>query len=146
MEALSSKNESLKKQIYSLLEEAKVDKDYLKTMEKSIDTEKAFSKLKDKQIDETLQKIEKASSKAVDKFKVSDEYSDKLCDYYVGGFELFRNYMAKHHPSLDFSNLDMEAIEKEILEDCQTAEGIGKGGEVASVDRAIVDLSSSNAV
>ena len=119
-----------------------MDKDCLKTLEKSIDTEKAFSK----QIDETLQKIEKASSKAVDKFKASDEYLHKLCDYYVGGFELFRNYMAKHHPSLDFSNLDMEAVEKEILENRQTAEGIGKGGEVASVDRATVDLSSSNAV
>ena len=66
-----------------------MDKDCLKTLEKSIDTEKAFSELKDKQIDETLQKIEKASSKAVDKFKASDEYLDKLCDYYVGGFELF---------------------------------------------------------
>nr|POE61763.1 hypothetical protein CFP56_74900 [Quercus suber] len=39
-----------------------------------------------------------------------------------------------------------EVVEKEILEDHQTAEGIGKGGKVASVDRATVDPSSSNAV
>nr|POF14747.1 hypothetical protein CFP56_47355 [Quercus suber] len=48
VEALSSENESLKKQIFALLEEVKVDKDCLKTLEKSIDIEKAFYKLKDK--------------------------------------------------------------------------------------------------
>lgn len=89
VEALSSENESFKKQIYALLEEVKVDKDCLKTLEKCIDTKKAFYKLKDKQIDETLQKIEKAGSKAVDKFKASNKYSDKLYDYYVEGFNLF---------------------------------------------------------
>jgi len=26
--------------------------------------------------------------------------------------------MAEHHPTLDFSTLDMKAVEKEILEDC----------------------------
>ena len=49
------------------------------TLEKSIDTEKAFSKLKDKQIAEVLSKVEMASSEAVEKFKALDEYSDKLC-------------------------------------------------------------------
>lgn len=33
------------------------------------------------------------------------------------GFELFCKYMAKHHPDLDFSTLDMEEVEKEILVD-----------------------------
>lgn len=39
--------------------------------------------------------------------------------------------------------LDMEAIEKEILEDRQTAEGVG---EVATIDGATIDPSSSNTV
>ena len=56
-------------------------------------------------------KVEKASLEAVEKFKASDEYSDKLYDYYVEGFDLLHNYLAKHHPKLDFSNLDMEAVE-----------------------------------
>ena len=42
--------------------------------------------------------------------------------------------MAKHHPGLNFSKLDMEAVEKEILDDRQSAEGVGEGGEVAAVD------------
>ena len=82
----------------------------MKTLKKSIDTEKAFSKMKEKQINETLLKVKKAGLEAMEKFKVFDEYSDKLCNYYVEGFELFRKYLAKHHPSLDFSKLDMEAV------------------------------------
>ena len=30
----------------------------------------------------------------------------------------FRKYLAKHHPELDFTQLDMEEVEKEMLEDC----------------------------
>ena len=48
VESLSLENELLKGQIFALLDEANMDKDRLKTLEKSIDTEKAFSKLKDK--------------------------------------------------------------------------------------------------
>lgn len=59
VETISSENDSLKKHISALSEKAKVDKDYLKTLKKSIDTKKAFTKLKEKQIDEALQKIKK---------------------------------------------------------------------------------------
>ena len=48
VESLSNKNESLKGQISALADEAKKDKDHLKTLEKRIDTEKAFFKLKNK--------------------------------------------------------------------------------------------------
>ena len=48
VESLSLENELLKGQIFALSNEANMDKDRLKTLEKSIDTEKAFSKLKDK--------------------------------------------------------------------------------------------------
>ena len=52
--------------------------------------------------------------------------------------------MAKHHPGLDFSKVDMEAVEKEILANCQSAEGVREGGEVVVVDEAVqVDLSFS---
>ena len=56
----------------------------------------------------------------VEKLKVSYEYSNKLCDYYVEGFNLFRKYLAKHHSELDFSKLNMEEVEKEILADRPT--------------------------
>ena len=89
VKSLSAKNESFKGQIFALANEAKKDKNRLKTLEKSIDTERAFSKLKHKLIDKALQKAEKVGLEAVDKFKISNKYSDKLCDNYVEGFELF---------------------------------------------------------
>ena len=113
--SLSTENESLKGQIIALVKEAKKDKDCLTILEKSIDTEKAFLKLKDKQIDEALSEVEKVGIEVVEKFKDSDEYSNKLCDYYMEGFELFKKYLAKCYLELYFSNLDMEAIEREVL-------------------------------
>ena len=90
-------------------------------------------------------KVEKAGLAVVEKFKISDEYSDKFCNYYMEGFELFRKYLAKHHPNLDFSKLDMETIENEILVDRQSIEGVGEGGETVAINNvASVDLSSSN--
>ena len=53
----------------------------------------------------------------MEKFKASDEFSGKLCEYYMDNFKLFRKYLAKHHPELDFSQLDIEEVEKKILED-----------------------------
>nr|POF12292.1 hypothetical protein CFP56_67505 [Quercus suber] len=97
----------------------------------------------ERQADKALSKVEKASTKAVEKFKVSDKYSEKLCDYYMEGFELFRKYLAKHHLELNFSNLDMEAVEKEVLANRQFVEGVGEGGEVVAISEAVnVDLSS----
>nr|POF16185.1 hypothetical protein CFP56_24212 [Quercus suber] len=59
--------------------------------------------IQDKQIYEALIKVKKAGFKAVDKFKASDGFSNKLYEYYLDGFELFRKYLAKHHPELDLS-------------------------------------------
>ena len=53
--SLFAENESLTIQISALANKAKKDKDHLKTLEKNINIEKAFLKLKDKQIeDKTL--------------------------------------------------------------------------------------------
>lgn len=144
VESLCLEKKLLKGQVFALSVEATKDKDCLKTIEKSIDTKKAFSKLKDKQIDETLLKV---GLEAVEKFKVSNEYSEKLCNCYVEGFELFRKYLAKHHPSLDFSNLDMEAVEKEILASRESTKEIGEDGEAIAIDEATsVDPSSSTSL
>ena len=133
--SLFAENESLTIQIFAFANKAKKDKDHLKLLEKNINFEKAFSKLKDKQIDEALIKVEKASFEAVEKFKASNWFSNKLCEYYVDCFELFRKYLAKHHPELDFSQLDMEEMEKEMLED--------RPSEVATVDEGMPGLVGS---
>nr|POE61873.1 hypothetical protein CFP56_75302 [Quercus suber] len=54
---------------------------------------------------------------AVKDLRTPNEYSDKLCGYYVGGFDLLKKWMAKHHPNLDLSGLVMGDVEKELLSD-----------------------------
>ena len=146
VESLSVKNELLKKKVSPLSDEAKNTQDRLKALEKDVNTEMAFSKLKDKQIDDAFLKIQKVYPKEVEKFKNSDEYLDKLCNYYMEGFDLFRKYMAKHHPDLDFSTLNMEVVKKEFLADSQSVEVVGEGEDVAVTDEALVDPSTSNPI
>lgn len=141
---LSTENESLSIQIFALADEAKKDKDRLKNLEKNIDTEKVFSKLKDKQIDEALKKVVKAGLEAMEKFKAWDEFSDKLYKYYVDGFKLFRNYLARHHPEMDFSKLNMEEVEKEILVDCPIEVAAENEIVLDAVENVLIDLSPSS--
>ena len=61
--------------------------------------------------------MKKVGLDVVREFKESDLYSDNLCEYYVEGFELFRRWMAKHHPKLDLSGLVMGEVEKEFVAD-----------------------------
>ena len=84
-------------------------------MKKSLQVEKDFCKLKDKQIGDQEMKLENVGATAIQDLKDSDEYSDELCKYYMEGFDLFVKWMAKHHPYLDLSDLAMDDIEKELL-------------------------------
>lgn len=77
----------LKAKVTSFFDEVEEAQDSLKTLERDMNIKKAFSKLKDKQIDNALHKIQKANPEVVEKFKKFDEYLNKLCDYYVDGFE-----------------------------------------------------------
>ena len=77
----------LKAKVTSFFDEVEEAQDSLKTLERDMNIKKAFSKLKDKQIDNALHKIQKANPEVVEKVKKFDEYLNKLCDYSVDGFE-----------------------------------------------------------
>jgi len=104
---LSAKNETFKDKVAILTIEAENDKECVAVLEKSLQVEKDFCKLKDKQIGELELKLQIARAMAVNDFKDSDKYSDELCGYYVEGFDLLRKWMAKHYPDLDLSGLVM---------------------------------------
>lgn len=59
--------------------------------------------------------MKKEVEETVKNFKAFEEYSDRLMIEYADGFELLQNYVIKHHPDLNFSSLDIEEIEKEML-------------------------------
>ena len=96
IKSLSAENETLKNKVVILTIEAENDKKCVGALEKSLQVEKDFCKLKDKQISDLQFKLQKAGATAVQEFKDSDSHSDELCEYYAEGFELFRKCMVKH--------------------------------------------------
>nr|POF15106.1 hypothetical protein CFP56_51192 [Quercus suber] len=76
----------LKNKVAILTVETENDKERVAALEKSLQVEKDFCKLKDKQICDIQFKLQKAGATAVQEFKDSDSYSNELCEYYVEGF------------------------------------------------------------
>ena len=113
IKSLSTKNETFKNKVAILATEAENDKEHVATLEKILQVEKDFCKLKDKQIGDLELKLQNVRAMAVQDFKDSDE----LCKYYVEGFDLLVKWMAKHHPSLDLSGLAVDDIVKELMSD-----------------------------
>ena len=118
VKSLSAKNETLKNKVSILTVEAENDKEHVVVLEKSLQVDKNFCKLKDKQIGDLELKLQKVRATTVKEFKESDEYSDELWWYYVEDFNLLRKWMAKHHPNLDLFGLVMDDVVKELKSNC----------------------------
>ena len=114
----------LKNKVTILTVEDENDKESVATLEKSLQVEKDFCKLKDKQIGDLEPKQENVKATVVQDFKDSDEYFDELCKYYVKGFDLLMKWMEKHHPSLDLSGLAVDNVEKELMSSEATMENV----------------------
>ena len=126
VKSLSVKNETLKNKVDILTTEAKNDKERMVTLEKSLQVEKDFCKLKEKHIGDIELKLEIVGATTIQDFKDSDKYFDELCKYYVEGFDLLAKWMAKHHPGLDLSSLAMDNVEKVLLSAEATVENVTK--------------------
>ena len=131
VKSLSVENEMLKNKVAILITEAENDKERMETLEKSLQVENDFCKLKDKQIGDLKLKLENVGATAVQDFKDSDEYfdeySDELCKYYMEGFDLLMKWMAKHHLGLDLSDLAVDDIKKELMSSEATSENVMEG-------------------
>ena len=94
VKSLSAESGTLKNKVVILTTEAENDKQRVATLEKSLQVEKDFCKLKDKQIGDLELKLQNVGATTVQDFKDSNEYSDELCKYYVEGFDLLMKWMA----------------------------------------------------
>ena len=56
-------------------------------------------------------------AKAVLAFQSTNEYNTILFQWYFKGFELLRQHLVKHGPSVDLEDLDFEVVDKEIEAD-----------------------------
>ena len=108
---LSAENTSLNEIVKKIVAESiKVSKQ-LKMVQADLVIEKTLNAQKDNH----LAKAKKEVEDAVKNFKASDEYSDKLMMEYANGFEPLQKYLVKCYPDLNFSLLDIEEVEKEML-------------------------------
>nr|POF23818.1 hypothetical protein CFP56_68448 [Quercus suber] len=117
IKSFSAENETFKNKVAILIVEAENDKDRVAALEESLQVEKDFCKLKDKQIGDLELKLQKPRAIVVQEFKDFDQYSDDLCGYYVEDFNLLKKWMVKYHPNLDLSSLVMGDVEKKLLSD-----------------------------
>ncbi|KAL0009258.1 hypothetical protein SO802_010760 [Lithocarpus litseifolius] len=115
VKSLSVENETLKNKVTILTIEAENDKEQVEVLEKSLQVEKEFCKLKDKQIGDLELKRLNVRAMSVKDFKDSDKYSDELCKYYVEGFDLLMKWIAKHHLGLELLALVVDDVEKELM-------------------------------
>ena len=115
VKSLFAENETLKNKVAILTVEVENDKERVAILKKSLQVEKDFCKLKDKQIGDLKLKLQKVGATAVKEFKDSNKYSDELCRYYMEGFDILKKWMAKHHPDLDLSGLVMDDVENEHI-------------------------------
>nr|POE90462.1 hypothetical protein CFP56_43136 [Quercus suber] len=133
--SLSAENETFKNKVAILIAEAENDKERVATLEKSLQVEKDFCKLKDKQISDLELKLQSVGATAVQDFKDSDEYSNDLCKYYVEGFDLLVKWMAKHNPGLDLFGLAVGDVEKELMSN-RPSEAMAKNVTEEAIDVA----------
>ena len=86
IKSLFAENEMFKNKVAILTIEVENDKERVTVLEKSLQVENDFYKLKDKQISDLELKLQTAGAMAMKDFKDSDKYFDELCGYYVEGF------------------------------------------------------------
>ena len=106
----SAENDTLKNKFAVLTIKAENDKERAVALEKGLQVERDFYKLKDKQMGDLQLQLQKAGATMVQEFKDSNE----LCGYYMEGFDLLRKWMKKNHSDLDLSGLVIGDVEKEL--------------------------------
>ena len=89
IKSLFVENEMLKNKVAILITKVENDKKHVATLEKSLQVEKDFYKLKDKQTGDLELKLQNVGATVVQDFKDSNE----LCKYYVEGFDLLVKWM-----------------------------------------------------
>ena len=99
------------------MDEANVIKKKVKVLSDDLRVERQLTLEKDEQLLAAKQKIKTITVKSVEAFQLTEEYNTVLFSWYFKGFKLLRRYLAKHPIGVDFENLDLEEVDKEMAAD-----------------------------
>lgn len=151
LESVEAESSKLKKFLIESMDETNKAKEKIKKLNESLRVEKMLFVQKDEEIQAALLRTSAEREKVVEQFMKSKHFFDLQFIQYYKGFELFRRWMMKHHSQdVDFSNLDFEAVDIEILADEakeqeETTTTAATGGEDAA-DAGGVDPSQGDKV
>nr|POF00731.1 hypothetical protein CFP56_74179 [Quercus suber] len=117
-ESVEVERSQLKKDLIPVMNERNEANQKVKELTESLSVEKALVIQKDKEIQAALLKTDEERENVIQKFKQSEEFSDLQFLQYFKVFELLCCWTMKHHSwAVDFSNLDFEKIDTEVLQD-----------------------------
>ena len=117
VEDLEAKNSKLKKDLITTMDEANTVKKKVKGLSDEQRAEKQLTLEKDEQLLAATKKIKTIAVKSVEAFQMIEKYNTILFNWYFKGFELLRWYLDKHLVGVDFKNLDLEEVDKEMAAD-----------------------------
>ena len=118
VESMEVECSQLKKDLIFVMNGRNEANQKIKEFTKALRGQKALVIQKDEDFHDALLKTDEKRDKIVQKFKQSEEFSDLQFMQYFKGFELLRQWTMKHHSlAIDFSSLDFEKIDTEVLED-----------------------------
>lgn len=116
--ATEVKSSRLRKDLIEATNQANKAKAMLKKVSNQLKIEKMLVIQKDEEIQSTMLKINDVCGKAVVEFQVSETFGVITFNKFFKGFELLRCWTMKHHSNIvDYSNLNFEAIDKEMMVD-----------------------------
>ena len=126
------------------MDEVNRAKEKIKELNEALKVEKLLVVQKDEEVQVALLRTSAEQEKVVDQFMKSEHFSDLQFIQYFKGFELLRRWTMKHHSLVvDFSNLNFEKIDTEILTDeAKELEETDTAAAIGGVD--VIEVRSSN--
>ena len=107
----------LKKDLIATMDEANTAKEKAKVLSDDLKAKRQLTLEKDEQLQATKERVKTVTAKSVEAFKQTEEYKTVLCSWYYKGFELLRRFLVKHIIGIALEELDLEAMDKEMVID-----------------------------
>ena len=128
MEALESKNSTLKKKLIDSMGKATTLKEKVKTLNGDLRAKRQLTLEKDEHLLGAKEKLKTIAAWSIKAFQQTDKYNTVLFSWYFKGFELLRRYLVKHPIGVDLENLDLEEVDKKMAIDEAAQSLVLEGG------------------
>lgn len=118
LESVEAKSSKLRKDLIAAMDETNKENEKVKELSEALHMEKALIAQKDEEIQAALLRTDAERDKVIQKFMQFEKFSNLQFIQYFKGLELLRRWTMNHNSLVvDFSNLDFEKIDIEVLAD-----------------------------